>query len=312
MRCAGLLGVAVLALSACGGLEGSVTGEMPQGISRTHVTGDGNPQKLLYVADYYTGDMDVYSYPHGVRVDKIACCVSPQGLCVGNAGAVWVVDTADRELLEFRHGGTKPERKLKDPLIWPFACSVDPKTGDIALSNNLDNGGGDVLVFRKAEGDPIHIEAPRGYSPYFVAYDGSGELFIDGIDLAYNFQLLKVNPGQRKAVVVTFNGNFSPFSPAGLKWDGTDLAVGNAYGENGNEIYRLAVAGNKATLKSTATLLMYGQLVDFSIAQNEVVASVLLGSYSGSVKFWPYPKGGRPLKTLKGPFYEPFGVALSN
>ncbi len=281
---------------------------MPQGSARTHVTGDGNPQKLLYVADYYTGDVYVYSYPQGVRVDKIACCVSPQGLCASNAGAVWVVNTASDDLLEFRHGGTKPERKLKDTLFWPFACSVDSKTGDVALSNNFNNGGGSVLIFPKTGGKPIRVAIPSSYTPYFVAHDGSGNLFIDGLDSAYNFELIKVNPGQRKAVVVTVDRRFSTFSPAGLKWDGTDLAVGNAYGGRGNEIYRMHIAGTHATLDGTVRLLSYGYLTDFTIQENEIIASVCCGT----VAIWPYPKGGKPIKTLKGPFYTPFGIALSN
>jgi hypothetical protein len=111
-------------------------------------------QSLLYVSDYYRDVVDVYTYPGGVRVGKLGgyVFVYPRGLCANAAGNIWVVDTASQKIVEFRHGGARPVRTLEEKRGFPLACSVDPKTGDLAVSNNSNYEGGSVLIFRQAHG----------------------------------------------------------------------------------------------------------------------------------------------------------------
>ncbi len=275
-------------------------------------------QKLLYVADYSRGTIDVYTYPQDVRIRRLDCCVNPSGLCVDRSGDIWVTDSASKELVEFKHNGTHPLRTLKDSAGFPVACAVDQKTGDLAVANQY----GRVLIFRQAHNPPVHVVEPYDFSSSFVAYDGSGTLFIEGpVSKNYHLQMLRVNLGKRRAAIVNIKLKFSHFAPAGLQWDGTDLAVGNAYGITHKQssvgtIYRLRVSGTHATLDSTVKLIspQYGGLTDFWIEGNEVVGSIERWNVSttGWVDFWAYPRGGRLLRSLKGSFGEPFGVAVSD
>ena len=65
---------------------------------------------------------------------------SPYGECVDKAGDVFVADfggnTGTPAILEYAHGGTKPIATLSDPGYYPESCSIDPTTGNLAVTND--------------------------------------------------------------------------------------------------------------------------------------------------------------------------------
>ncbi|MGA2760873.1 MAG: hypothetical protein ABSF08_11195 [Candidatus Cybelea sp.] len=225
-----------------------------------------------------------------------------------------MADSGSQNLVEFRHGGIKPIRKLEEKLGFPLACSVDPKTGDLAVSNHSNYEGGSVLIFKQAHGTPVKVTLPEPFSPWFLGYDGSGNLFIDGYNYpTYSVQILKLEPGHKKAVTLTIQGKFHPYAAGGVQWDGKNLAVGD---EDAGKIYRLRVSGSHATVGGITPLSESeydATFTDFSIQGSKIIASLQGGgaSYKGWVRFWAYPGGGHPLKGLKTPFDEPFGVVVS-
>lgn len=174
-------------LTSCSGSELSApantignpsAAQTPQGNRRIHLR-ELNRNDLLYVSDVDAGKLYVFTYPRGTLVKTIADLSNPTGLCTNNSGDIWVVTAADSgsgTLVEYEHGGSTPIATLSIPGDDPFGCAVDPKTGDVAVTNS----GNSISVFTKGSGTPLTYTASDFYHMYYCGYDSNGNLFADG------------------------------------------------------------------------------------------------------------------------------------
>jgi hypothetical protein len=107
----------------------------------------------------------------------------PQGLCVDKQGDVFVPHIDTSKIFEYRHAAKKPKAILQDPHELPSDCSVDPKTGNLAVTNTSMpyTGRGDVLIFPHAKGKPRRYRDPEINSYQFCGYDDRGDLYLDGM-----------------------------------------------------------------------------------------------------------------------------------
>ena len=107
---------------------------------------------LLYLSDYATSDVYVYSWPGLKVVGTLTGFANPQGECVDKSGNVWVTNSSASQLLEYAHGGTSPIASLATPNQYPASCSVNLRTGELAVgsieSTTLGQGG--VTLFKNA------------------------------------------------------------------------------------------------------------------------------------------------------------------
>src|SRR5580698_9524863 len=100
---------------------------------------------LLYVSDSSQigehNGVSVYSFPHGqfCRDQKHFAVVG--GMCTDAAQHLYVTYTDLYQIQEYKHGGTRPIKILEDPSGTPADCSVDPTTGNLAVSNSGSLGG---------------------------------------------------------------------------------------------------------------------------------------------------------------------------
>ena len=74
---------------------------------------------------------------------------------------------------------------------YPVGCSVDGKTGNLAVSNIINNsyGQGNIDVYAKAKGTPKMYTDSGLQKPYFVGYDNKGVLWISGETPSYTSAL---------------------------------------------------------------------------------------------------------------------------
>lgn len=264
---------------------------------------------LLYVSDYETDDVYVYSYATRMRVGLLAGilkhAVYPSGLCSDAQGDVFVPDNGNGSVLEFRHAGTQAIARLSDANEYPYSCAVDPQSGDLAVVNlESFHGGGSVCVYAGARGKPAKYAYPYVFRYFFAAYDDRGDLFVDG---AYDapslpFVFLELRKGGRALRSVTLEQAFR--APGGVAWDGRALAVG---GSTSRAIGRFTIRGSVGKRIGAVELKDAGSLSQFFVAGGELVGARFHG---GSADFWAYPNGGLPQKTLAH-LGEPFGVTLS-
>ncbi|HTA53388.1 MAG TPA: hypothetical protein VK755_01500, partial [Candidatus Acidoferrales bacterium] len=145
--------------------------------------GDAASQALLYVSDTITGDVYVFSYPKAKLMQTLTGFTDPAGECVDKNGDVFVANTGQKNIIEYAHGGSSPKATLKDPGYFPVGCAVDPKTGNLAVTNvsPSSNAAGNVVVYLRAKGQPTgNYKNAAMPDPLLCGYDNAGNLFVDG------------------------------------------------------------------------------------------------------------------------------------
>jgi hypothetical protein len=313
--------VAAAMLAGCGGSQPPVgaLGAMPQspGIA-THAERGGSwvlpeakGEDLLYVSNG-SSEVDVYSYPKGSMVGLLSGFVGVDFMCVDGAGDIFIPTSGLYEILKFAHGGTEPIATLSDPYGVAVACSVDHATGNLAVVNAYAAGSpGSVAVFPRAKGTPKLYRDPNVSLYKFCAYDGLGDLFLDGVGGPSHDENVyaELRVGQKRFRALTLE---SPVEVQnGLQWEGTYLAVGSAdYTESDTNtyIYHVKVTGKTGTTIGTTTLIESGATANFFIQGSGAI--VAGGVPDSDFKFFPYPGGGPPSKTFSQD--NSVGVVVSN
>ena len=92
-------------------------------------------------------------YPQGKPQFTLTGFGSVNGLCTDVNGNVYVSDGHNGKLVEYPYNITKPARTLSDPGYFAQGCTIDPKTGDLAVAiQPMSSNPGGVAIFRQREG----------------------------------------------------------------------------------------------------------------------------------------------------------------
>lgn len=306
----------LLSLSGCAGVSTPVapTGAFPP----SQMASGAKAQNLLYVSDDGANAVYVYAYPAGTRAGKLTNLAQPAGLCTDTRGDVWVVQSASSQVTEFAHGATRPITTLAvsgaDSLL---GCSVDPTTGNLAVTDlGNSTGGGSLWVFAHAQGTPKNYHAPKISFAYSDGYDLEGDLFVDGLDRSYAFEFAELAKGN--STLNDIHVDKSVGFPGGVRWDGKYVAIGDQdyQGRHTSAVYQISISGSKARVKGTTPLTGSCDVLQFTFGRiggksngekNQLVAPDLC---ENNVGFYKYPAGGSATKALNGLQY-PVGATLS-
>ncbi len=250
---------------------------------------------LLYVSANITGEIYIFSYPKGGLVGTLSGLTSPAGLCVDRSGDVWAVTSSSSgagTLIEYAHGGTSPIATLSVPGTRPYGCGVDPKTGNLAVTNSGDS----VSIFSNASGSPTTYTAAEFYNMYYCGYDSQGNLYADGNSQS-GAQLAELAKGGDSLENVTINATLN--HPGAVQWDGKYLAVAelSSHSSGQIQIYRVKVNGSEGTVAATVTLLGKHFLGGF---QGWIQGGTYVqpNKQSDTEGLWNYPKGGKTIKNI--------------
>lgn len=260
---------------------------------------------LLYVSDIVSDRVYVYTYPGGKRIGSLGGFDQPQGMCVDAAGNLFVTNTGTSQIFKYAHGGTSPIATLNDAKQNPVDCSIDPISGNLAVTNlsSTEGGTGSVAIYRKAKGKRTLYRNAAFTGMYFLAYDGGGNLFVDGTHVRNGqFTLAELKRGSTQLRLVTLQGA-SIQTPGGVQFDGTDLAIGD---QTRPYVYRVAGGSVAGTVQMNDAC----DVAAFWIRGGALIAPNLCASSGGSLQFYNYPDGGSPVKTRKNLSY-PIGAAVS-
>jgi hypothetical protein len=276
------------------------------------MTPGATTQDLLYVSNYGDNEVLAYSYPQGKLVGKLTGFAGPEGICADKKGDIWIVNHTGPDVVEYKHGGTKRIATLHDRGESPISCSVDPATGDLAVTDfNL----ADVSIYAHAKGSPKLYAIPNSEWTYFCGYDDKGNLFVDGwTGATLGFVFAELPKGKKSFTVIHLTGAIIYF-PGNVQWDGKHVAVGDEEyqhtpsGYYESAIYQTTGAGGKIVHKTV--LSGSGDIVEFSIEGNTVIGPDFQWEGANSVYFWSYPAGGKIKRSLKKGFSEPIGSAIS-
>jgi hypothetical protein len=247
---------------------------------------------LLYVSSDATADVYVFTYPGGVLKQTLTGFESPQGECVDAKGDVFVTDSPADDIVEYAHGGNAPISTLTDPGSFPSDCTVDPTTGNLAVTNAgpVGMGGGDVVLYSHARGAVKKTYTDSQINDMWnCAYDGKGHLFVDGAYGSSGAPIFAELPrGAKTFTNLTLDRTFG--TPGPMQWDGMYLAVGD---QNAATIYSFAISGSKGTTKGAVHLDRAQGLDQFWIDRSHVAAAN--DSAREWAAIWKYPAGGKPI-----------------
>ncbi|HVN68551.1 MAG TPA: hypothetical protein VMU38_02715 [Candidatus Binatia bacterium] len=294
--CAPALCAVALSLPGCGG--SSEPGATAAGTARSWMADDAKSKDLLYISDLGTNAVDVYSYPKGAEVGKLTGFGSVAGLCTDKAGDVFVVDEAG-PVAVYSHGGSSPMRKLQTSGA-PDGCSVDPTTGNLAVTNESSYLYGTIAIYAHAKGKAKPLYNDMVDATFYCGYDPSGDLFIDGWDRSAKPIFLELPHHGKTIKVMTLSKPIE--TPGGVQWDGKYVAVGD---KGAGVVYRASPSGK---VEETIKLKDGTNVLQFWIQGSTIVGPN--AAADGTVPFWHYPGGGTPYQTLTG-FTYPIGATLS-
>jgi hypothetical protein len=269
---------------------------------------DAKKKNLLYVSDASANDVYVYSYRTTKLKGTLTGFNAPGGLCVDQAGDVFIANTSANDIVEYAHGGTSPIATLSDPGEYPVDCSVDPTSGNLAVTNLFSNSGpGSVSIYPNASGTPTNYADPDISEMLFCGYDDHGNLFLDGLTNGNVFALAELPNGSSTFTNITLNQSIN--YPGGVQWDGKYVALGD---QDANVIYRLQITPSGAKVVGTVQLNDIPHPAQFWIEGRRDRSKVIVpdSESGGYVGFWRYPAGGTATKTITG-FRAPVGSTVS-
>lgn len=272
---------------------------------RSWMAPDAKTNDLLYISSSLNGDVYVYSYPSDNLKGTLTGFSSPAGECVDKSGHVFI--TSKSGILEYAHGGTTPIATLKDAGL-AQGCSVDPKTGNLAVTNysTTSSPQGNVAIYKDAKGSPTYRTDSKIYNEDSCGYDNAGNLFVDGQDISSGgLRLSEIPSGRTFFRNITLNQTIT--GAGGVQWDGKHLAVGNNV-EGSGTIYQFAIKGEKGTKVGSTPLKGSSGVMQFWIEQARVIGPEL---GPNDVGIWAYPAGGSAKKTITGGFDGPWGATVS-
>jgi hypothetical protein len=251
--------------------------------------------RLLYVSDVATDDVDVYEYKSGSLVGQLTGFNEPQGICTDNAGDVYIANTLDSNVLEYLHGATVPIQTLNDSGQLPVDCTV-LNDGVVAAANIATSSGGPGSV--SYPGYPETVTSPWLSKVFSVGYLGAGARYL--------FMTVTMNNGEAryaKAWDTTLHRLKTPVkSPGSVRFSGIRKYM--AVGDQSGTVY--LVHGTAVSTKiDLSGLCAMGQ---FSITRGYIAVPDPCGA---KVSIYAFPQGGSATRTITTDLVQPVGTAIS-
>jgi len=265
-------------------------------------------ENLLYVAAGFINTIDVYSYPKGNLVGQLTNIEAPQGECVDKNNNVWIAEFYLGDIVEYAHGGTKPVATLTDPWGSTAGCSIDPTTGDLAVTSRWgpSSKSGAIAIYKGAQGKPKMYSTPDIFFYFFCSFDNNGNLFVNGYSSGSAVTFAELHRQHHRFTTLTLQQTI--VHPAGIEWYGNYLAVGDLFVP---EIYEFTIHHHTGIeVSSTPLNGVGGGAGQFFIDGKTVIVPV--GSSPGTIGYWPYPSGGTPIKIWHDGNDEPDAAVVSN
>jgi hypothetical protein len=309
------VGVAAM-LAGCGGSQPPLgaPGAMPQSSQITTQAARGESwmlpeavtQNLLYISNVRT--VTVYSYPKGKLKGTLKHFYIATGECVDKKGDVFIVDDGYGRVFMYGHGGTKRVRTLVATGN-PVGCSIDPTTGNLAVTTLGHGSNGSIEIFKNAGGNPTPYQDSAFQQMYFCGYDDKGNLFVDGVHSpggTGDFVFAELPKGSSIFTNIVLN-QYIGF-PGGVQWDGKHVAIG----DQTTNIYEFAINGSTGTIAGTTQMGSGAQYVkQFWIQGRTVIAPNVYAASGSDVFFYKYPGGGDATKTITKGITDAQGSTVS-
>jgi len=297
-------------------------GKIHNGHTKTWISPDiARSPRLFFQSDYGNSVVDVYAMPSMTLKATLSGFSGPQGLCADSAGNVYVDNTNTLQVLKYSRTGSLLAT-YNDSYGYPVGCSVDPATGNLAVSNIFGlSGAGQILVFTSPSASPTVLSNPSQYYYYFVGYGPGSSIWTSGKN-SYGTYMVS-GCGSSSCSTIPLSGGTIYF-PGGVQWDNSrgEWVLFDQLCNDSNEACSYPVSGS-GVLGTPTDYSNYNGGGACDIVQGTIAAHgmkyVAGGDYEycgGSSSFsgrWAYTAGGTPTNyaTNASPYFEPIGAAIS-
>jgi hypothetical protein len=282
---------------------------------RSWMAAEAKHENLIYVSNASSNSVTVYDFSSRKMVGMLTGIKQPYGLCSDSVGDVWVVGWGKNQVIEYAHASIKPLRTLKVSgwQISLIACSVDPTTGNLAVTNYGPKNWyhGNVLVFAKGSDKPTPYDVEGLWFYYGCSYDDKGNLWIDGWDayLNYNLSLGLLPKGSNKLKAISIIPAMTPPTIGNIQWNGPYLVLGDW-----EWVAEVVVKGSFANVVGYTPLTSHFPVGLFEITKlggkQRIIAPDNAG-HPNAVQYWDFPAGGNPTHTITQGLSGAFGVTIS-
>ncbi|HYL28135.1 MAG TPA: hypothetical protein VEW74_09910 [Candidatus Nitrosotalea sp.] len=287
------------AMAGCGGLAPAG----PNGPGASAAAHRAASAALVYVGGKEV--VDVFGFPGGSAQGSFNTVGAIRGMCSDANGNVYIATAPATKsglghIYKYAHGGTTPIATLDAPKrVVPIACSSDPTTGNLAVSEqNEHNFTPTVAIYANASGSPAILTSPDIGADPQLAYDNAGNLFATsggnvGAELAQGASGLS-----KITLTKTFGG------VSHVQWDGTAFAL-QSFGtlkHNGEKlferIYRVTISGSTGKLSGTTKFLGWPEK---NAGQSWIDGGTIVATPYSEMVFWNYPAGGKAILSVHTP-----------
>ena len=254
--------------------------------------------RTIAVSDASNEVVHVYN-SLGTQLAQLTGFFEPQGMSSDAKGSLYVADTGNQRVQIYAAGFTGQPATLADPVGFP--SDVDSySAGQIVAVANIYNAPccaqGSVSFFNRGTlvntiSDPILAKA------YFCAFDASGNLYVDGIDVNNNFvvgEIIGGAHGRRYTPLATTN---HILSPGGIQITTSGQVA--ILDQNGATIYTYDAPHNGSLGSPVATtkLMQSNHAVAFAFTRTMAHVYTADAGIFASQEFM-YPAGGDAIATI--------------
>ncbi|MBV9154722.1 MAG: hypothetical protein JO097_00535 [Acidobacteriaceae bacterium] len=277
---------------------------------------------LLFASDSGLDEVDIYSLPSFKLRGQLTGFNNPQGMCSDAAGNVYVTQTNNTEIDKYSHAG-KLLARIPDNYGFPVGCAVDPATGNLAVTDLVNDGSGpgEVEVFSSPSSQPRILTNPNQYFYYFAGYGPDSRLLVSGMNASGIYMLSRC--GASSCSTINLRGG-TLYYPGAVQWESTQggWVVFDQMCDDKPAACSYRVSA-KGVLGAASTYSNYEGGNDCDLIQGEIATDhhqyVVGGDYEycgaapSTLNRWSYSAGGKPTNytVLSSKYSVPNGVAIS-
>ena len=287
-------------------------------------------KELLYISDQSTHHVYVYNYKTRRLLGRLNGFYAPGGQCVDSKGDVWITDSTAEAVVEFAHGAQRRTQRIRT-IGLSNSCSIDPTSGDLAVSDvSTPHGGSKIEIFDFTGKRKVYSNTSCQRIVQ-VGYDIDGNLYVSASSQASTSYVCELPHGGQALDQIPIDKAIR--TPGGVMWDGqyitfTDRlysfdytaiyqAEPNSSGGLhvvGETVFQGGGSGNCKFTDIVQPFIVGNQNTPLNNEQgNAVVGSNDQCHYGSGYAFsyWAYPAGGDPTHILFDGPNDPSGEAVS-
>jgi hypothetical protein len=291
-------GLAATLLAAC---SSSMSASPPQTQAASAATTLAKSSSLLYVSEEQYQVL-VFDYRNGVVGQQLSTLENfryPRGMCTDKNGDVWITDEYQGRVTKYLHGGTSPVETIVEGNFSANDCAVDPRTGNLAISNWHSNSGSVRIYPPKSHKATIYKSSY--FEPTSLAYDNAGDLVATG----GRGQLYELPYRGSQFITMSVSGG-TITDPGGIQWSNPNFVIGGQ-SANGPAAYKVSVSNGAATI--VGLLPLNGTVSLISIALR--AGNAVVPDFSGDIIRTYDLSNGKVISSYSNGLVKPWGVAVS-